>query len=366
MGYYEQRLENDLAKIKNALIGIADKVETALKHAVDSMLSGNDALAYDTVLGDRRINRLVMQLDDMCLGFIALHLPAAGHLRFIASSMRLAILLERIGDYSATICREAVQLPQPPEGTIAQAVALLANNSRHALHQAIAAFRQNNLALAHTTMQLSTQAERTFDQAIEALNKDYILDRQSLFYLLLALSMLVRVAAQAKNICEETIFINTGKSKPAKRYTILFVDEDNSCLSQIAEAITRKKFSGCGTYSSAGRNAADHLDLNMVKFLEGKGIQMAKAQPKNLDSLAYQSGEYYLIISLQGPVKSYMKQVPFHSIALEWNLGVPQKTSKDDSAGNQHHIEDLYRTLGLLTTDLMDTLCGEDIVCYEG
>jgi len=365
MGYYEKRLEHDLTEIKNALLDIAGKVELALKNAVDSLLSGNETLAYETVLGDRLINRLVKQLDEMCLGFIALHLPAAGHLRFIASTMRLAILLERIGDYSATVCRESVQLPKPPDGILAQVVASLANDSRHALSQAISAFRQSNLELAHTTMRLSTQAERTFDQAIEALTKDHMLGKKCLFNLLLALSMLLRVAAQAKNICEETIFVNTGQGKPAKLYNILFVDEDNSCLSQMAEALTRKNFSGCGAYASAGRKAAEHLDLNMVNFLESKGVSMAEAHPKDLASLAYQSGEFYLIISLQGPVKSYMTHVPFHSIALEWDLGAPHKAAQEESEEGNHRIEEMYRTIGLLTTDLMDTLCGGDIACCE-
>ncbi len=366
MGYYEKRLENDLTKIKNALVEIAGEVQIALKNAVASMLDGNEKLAYETVLGDRPINRQVKHLDRMCLGFIALHLPAAGHLRFIASTMRLAILLERIGDYSATICREAVQLPKPPEGVLAEAVKLLANDSQQALSQAISAFRQSNLELAKNTMQFSKHAERTFDQAMEVLVKDHTLERKCQFNLLLALSMLLRVAAQAKNICEETVFVNTGQGKPAKLYNILYLDEDNSCLSQMAEAITRKKFSGCGTYASAGRKSAGFLDQDMVKFLENKGVDMAHAKPKDLDSLAYQSGEFYLIISLQGPVKSYMEEVPFHSIALEWDLKAPQNMPHKENDAASYRIEEMYRTISLLTTDLMEKLCGDDINCCEG
>ncbi len=366
MAYYEQRLEHDLAKLKTALDDIADKVEVALNDAVDALLSGNETLAYETVIGDRLINRLVTKLDNDCLGFIALHLPAAGHLRFIASTMRIAILLERIGDYSSTICREAVQLPQPPEGVLAQVVASLAHDARHALQQAIVAFRTSDLELAHTTMRLASETERTFDQAIVALTKDEALERKSLLNLLLALSQLVRVASQAKNMCEETVFINTGQSKPAKQYNILYIDEENSCFSQMAEALTRKKFSGYGIFTSAGRTPAGKLDPGMVTFLEGKGVSMANAQPKPLDSLAYQTGEYNLVISLQGPVKSYMEQVPFHSIALEWDPGLPPKATQDDSGNDIQRMEDMYRTIGILVTELMEKLFGDDLVISEG
>src|SRR6185295_8157067 len=49
-----------------------------------------------------------------------------------------------------------------------------------------------------------------------------------------------RVADQAKNICEETLYMCTGeymKHKGAEVLRILFVDENNSCRSQMAEGI---------------------------------------------------------------------------------------------------------------------------------
>ena len=62
-------------------------------------------------------------------------------------------------------------------------------------------------------------------------------------------TQLKRVADQAKNVCEETVFAATGDTKTPKIYNILFLDEDNSCLSQMAAAIARKNFPGSGVYT---------------------------------------------------------------------------------------------------------------------
>jgi phosphate transport system protein len=108
MTHYEQRLERDLSRIKQHLASLAESIEAAVEDAVHALLTGNGKLANTTVLGDQSINRASRALDRMCHGFIALHLPSAGHLRLVSSIIRGNLSLERIGDYAVTICREVV------------------------------------------------------------------------------------------------------------------------------------------------------------------------------------------------------------------------------------------------------------------
>ena len=52
-----------------------------------------------------------------------------------------------------------------------------------------------------------------------------------------------RVSDQAKNICEEVLYMCTGeysKHTGAEVLRILFVDEHNSCRSQMAEAVAQR------------------------------------------------------------------------------------------------------------------------------
>ena len=93
MSHYEARLESDLDQIRKDLAVIADQVQKALKDAVHAVMSGSPERASDCILGDLPINRAVRKLDKTCYGFIALHLPSAGHLRWISSVMRINIAL---------------------------------------------------------------------------------------------------------------------------------------------------------------------------------------------------------------------------------------------------------------------------------
>jgi len=363
MSHYEKRLEADLWKIRDSLSTISSQIESALKNAIQALLSGDDKLAYSVMLGDRPINRAVRRLDKMCHSFIALHLPSAGHLRFISSVMRVGIALERIGDYSVTICRQAVQLVRPPHEILARELELMADQARQILNKALTAFLTSNADMAKTTISMCDQTARIFDAAFESLaNSEGDWTKKELFALLVVCNMLLRVSDQAKNLCEETIFAVTGESKDPGVYRILFIDEDNSCLGQMAEAIARKNFPHCGEFSSAGRVAAGALNPHLVPFMEKRGIDMSAAAPKQLNTDPSFLGLHYVIVSLQGPVKSYMQAVPFHSIAQEWEVGEPPAPDATPEEAEEA-LESIYREIAPLVHDLIEKLRGVKAPC---
>ena len=120
MSHYEERLEQDLAGIRERISDIASRVETALEDSMKALLEGDRHIANMTVLRDNRINRISRRVDGQCHAFIAKHIPGAGHLRWISSVIRLNVVLERVGDYAVTISRESLQLSRsrgsPPPG----------------------------------------------------------------------------------------------------------------------------------------------------------------------------------------------------------------------------------------------------------
>lgn len=359
MSHYEERLERDLNRIKQQLALVAGLVEDSLGDAIHALLTGNDKLAYATVLGDQAINRASRALDRMCHGFIALHLPSAGHLRLMSAIIRTNLALERLGDYSVTICRESVQLSDRPEGMVARELELMAGDSRQMLKQAVAAFTDANADQAKATMGMADQVERTFDSVFtDLVGEGDQLAVKDLFAYLVVFNMLERISDQAKNICEETVFSVTGEAKAAKIYRILFVDEDNSALGPMAEAIARKTFPESGNYFSAGRQAAAAVDPKMIDLLQERGIEFGNRTPKTLDLSRQQLSDCHVIVSLQGSAKSYLEAVPFHTTLLDWDVGALPGDLPNDQARQRY--EALYREIAVQVSNLMTTLRGEE------
>jgi len=354
MTHLEARMEKDLSRIRGEIRALASQAETAIKNAIHALQTGDRALAYATVLGDHAINQMMRNVDHLCHTFIAVHLPSAGPLRLLSSVIRANIELERIADYAVTIARESVQLSAPPQGHLAREIDRVAGETLLMLSQSITAFNDLNAEMARSTMAIGDQIEMNMDNVYAELMQN---DRQQAIKDLLAIfvvfTQIKRVADQAKNLCEETVFAVTGEQKGPKVFNILFVDQDNSLLSQMAVAIARNSYPKSGRYSGGGREPAAALNPTLVKFLENRGIDTRGVRPAGLDLTHRELASQHVIVSLQGPVSGYLPEIPFHTVALQWDLGDFPKE------GGEVQVEELYRELAALIRDLMESLRGD-------
>ncbi len=359
MAHYEERLEKDLSHIRQQVAKLSARALEALRNALQAVTTGNEKLAYITILGDGRINRAHRDLDSQCYRFIALHLPSAGHLRLISSIIRTNLQLERLGDYAVTIAREAVQLSRPPDGLIGRELDIVSKDALIMLEQSLAAFNEANEDQAKANMHMADNVEGTLDgvysDLMKAADATQIKDLLAIF---VVFNMVKRITDQAKNICEETVFSVTGKPKKSAQHEILFVDEDNSCLGPMAEAIARKTYPDAARYSSAGRQAAAAYDEGMMRFMADKDLTVPATGPRTLEADSEALARYFVIVSLMGPVDTYVKELPFHTSALEWDVGSAPLGLTSEEADRR--FQELYREIVMQLRDLIEALTGEE------
>ncbi len=153
MSHLEERMETDLNYIRDWLWKLGDDVEDALRNAKKILLLRDADQAYDIILGDHPINRDSRQCDRLCHTFIARYLPGAGALREMASTIRVNVTLERMGDYAVTICREALQLEAPLPEKFSSRIDALADDSIEIMSESRKAFREGNAERAIALMQ---------------------------------------------------------------------------------------------------------------------------------------------------------------------------------------------------------------------
>ncbi len=348
--HYEERLQKDLAWIRDLVGIIGTAIISALDDAVQSVKKLDKDLAATTVLGDYTINRQTRELDRLCHAFVARHLPSAGHLRYVSAVLRLSIALERIGDYAATISRTTEQLSCEPPPVVNRDMEMMSEHARRWLSEALRSFNTRDLALAQSTLTAATKFSRYFDRVFADLvteGDQHSRPVNDLFSMMATFNRLERVIHQAKNICEETIFVTTGKTKGEKTFNILFVDERNDGLSQLAEHFTRKVFPQSGRYRSCGWAPAEELDPRFRKFAPTVGVDLDNAWPTPLISLVEQLDDYQFVVGFTAEARARLGKVPFHTTVLIWDLGA----SADP--------ETLYRALAPRVRELMETLRGE-------
>ena len=348
--YYDVRLERDLGEIRDQVSQTAGLVAKAIRLSVDALERRDNQLAYQTIVGDNPINRAVEECDRACHQFVARHLPAAGHLRFISSVMRLNVGLERVGDYAVTVCRVVVKLNEEMDHETLERIKVIAVGSTEMFEQAIAAFVAGNAELARGTIAYESQIDRSYGAALKHILATGIESSSNvadLYGKLVILSALERISDQAKNICELTVFAETGETKQRKPVPVYFVDRDNSGLAPMAVSIARKAFPDHGVYTAASHSVSSEIDHEVVAEMERLGHNPRTVPRVLLSELVSNMSSKAVIVLLDGEPGDDIGEVPFNASVLRWPLS------------REGGFEQLYRTMTAEIGDLMTTLRGE-------
>jgi len=167
-----------------------------------------------------------------------------------------------------------------------------------------------------------------------------------------------RVSDQAKNICEETLYMITGeyqKHAGGDTWRVLFVDEHNACRSLMAEGIANSLGQPKFVFASAGLQPSAP-DPRTVEFLKGKGIDISRAAPRSVENVP--NLESYQIIVALAPEARRTFPVKTKSICLDWSIPDPSQASGSPEEIKKAY-EDAYQKLHPQIQDLIEGILGD-------
>ena len=317
MSIYEARLQADLEAIGRRVDAVAGLVVGSVESAIEAFVSGDHLRSYRIGLEDKAINRETRAIDSMCHEFVARHFPAAGHLRFVSSVLRLDVALERIGDYAVNIARRSVLLKARPSEQSRKVVDAIGASAVGLLQESVTAWSERDVEAANSLIRRSRSFTQTHERRLNSLLKDD--DPDLRFVVHDVLYNLIRVGSQARNLCEETIFTTTGQSKEPKVYKVLFVGEKNARLSLLAEAFANKAFPNSGQYASAGWAPAEAAAPDLAALAAGAGIDVDGAAPRDLAEELPRLGDYHVIVGLRPGALEHLGDVPYRTVFLQWD-----------------------------------------------
>lgn len=357
MTQYEARLMSDLDEIRQEVQRVGSWVAENVRDAVHSLTRFDRARANQTILRDRAVNKRVEELDHLCHVFVIRHLPSAGHLRFVSSVLRLNVALERIGDYAVTICRETLRLDNPLPDELVQDFEVLGQQVLMALRSAMTAFVDGDLEQAAVGRGAARQSNSTFRKVVSdliAYGDTPEAHTSDLFSLMVASRVLKRVGDQAENVAEQTSFVVTGEAKGPKHYRILFVDQDNSLLSLMAEAFAREVFPDDGRFLSCGISPAETFDRGLVEFLASRGVDV-EGHPSGLTEVLDRAAEHFhIIVGIGVDPADTMDHVPFRTVVIHWDAQ-PLQAAGAGLEGRERY-QALSRAVADEVTGLVETL----------
>jgi len=200
----------ELEELKKNLLKMAAWVEEAISQAVQSLVKRDSELAKKTFAGENRINRLEIEIDEMCLKLLALRQPMAADLRFITAAMKIITDLERIGDQAVNIAERAISLNEEPQLKPYIDIPRMAEIAQSMVKGVLDAFVNRDSKLARLVCERDDLVDGLNDQVFRELLTYMISDPKTItraVHLMIVCRCLERIADHATNIAEDVIFM---------------------------------------------------------------------------------------------------------------------------------------------------------------
>lgn len=208
-----EHLDNLLSGLKTEIIVLEEMVRQATLNSVDALMKNNLELSAKVYKNDKLINEKRFEIENECLITIATQQPMARDLRVLASILEIVTELERIGDYAKGIAKINRQIG---EKDILPAVELLPEMAAIAadmMQKAVRAFFEGDVETARNIPNLDDRVDEIFNLIYRGLVDQMLNDPNSIHvanHLQWAAHNLERMADRVTNICERTIFVETG------------------------------------------------------------------------------------------------------------------------------------------------------------
>lgn len=356
-------LQQDIAEIQGKVRAMGELAETALKVSLQALLERNRQKAYAVIVRDQRIDQLEKEIDHLCLEFLVRQQPAGRHLRFAYATIKINAELERIGDYAESIARQVLKIadlevvPAPEKFTEIAQVAI------SMLQAAVDAFLRQDAELARRTMVVEERVDRMrgeLNRFLLSSEREGRIPLAALTPLLTIARRFERVSDQAKNVCEETLYMCTGEywkhlGGPGP-LRILLVDGDHGLRSRTAAALGQGLGLAGLKFESAGLEPRP-LEDRARAWMQARGLAGGDEPPRAAREALEQPG-LAVVVALEPAVRAVFPAPPTPVVALEWTVPDPARLEQEGTSW-EDACEQLYQTLRLHVQELARALVGE-------
>ena len=363
--HLEESLQRDIDRICDKVLHMSLLAEKMLKDCIKAYVDNDRKLAYAVILRDQYIDEKEKEIDRLCLEFIIRQQPIAKNLRFAYTTIKINLEIERVGDHAESIARHFLKMREAPIDSFKDRIVELANLSIDMFHDSIVAFIQQDISLAKKCIAI----EDTVDALRTELTNQFIIEFNenkypfmSLYPQLIIIRRLERIADLAQDICTEVLYMCTGefaKHPGTEAFRILFVDDFNSCQSQIAEAIALSFRQPKFIFNSAGISPRP-IDRSTIDFMKSKGFDLSRIAPKAIHQVP-NLDHYQVIVILSKNCRQHFPEQSSKVIIIEWPV-----ENLVDTEGSKDQLFKYYdETFGFLQSqikDLVDAIIGTETI----
>jgi len=216
-GHTLKAFDQDLAQLRELIIDMGSFAEAAIEEAMRCLIDRDVAAAAELVEADEQLDELEAEAERRIVEVIALRAPMADDLREVVAALKIAGVVERIGDYAKNIARRVRRIPPSRELEPLSLLPQMARMASEMVHDVLRAFVERDAQKARAVCARDDALDDFYDSIFRTLLTYMMEDPQNIgpsTSLLFVAKNLERIGDHATNIAEMVYYAATGEKLP--------------------------------------------------------------------------------------------------------------------------------------------------------
>jgi phosphate transport system protein len=209
--------DEDIGRLRGLISQMGGLAEQAIVDAMTALQRNDTALAKQVRQQDKVIDAIEADVEKLAVRIIALRAPLADDLREVVAALKIASVVERIGDYAKNIAKRVPMIHGGADNERIEPVSVLpamAELAGEMVHDVLDAFSARDPAAALAVCRRDTALDDFYDSIFRVL-VTYMVENpktiSEVAHLLFVAKNLERIGDHATNVAEMVYFAATGK-----------------------------------------------------------------------------------------------------------------------------------------------------------
>ncbi len=205
--------DDDIGQLRGLIAEMGGLAEQAIRAAIEALQRYDLEAAARIVADDKKIDALEMQVEQLAVRIIALRAPMAVDLREVVAALKIAGVVERIGDYAKNIAKRVPLIDSHGEIEPLSVLPAMATLAAALVHDVLDAFAARDAEAAVSVCERDKAVDDFYNSLFRVLVTHMMENPKTIgqvAHLLFIAKNLERVGDHATNVAEMVYYAATG------------------------------------------------------------------------------------------------------------------------------------------------------------
>ncbi|WOK37321.1 phosphate signaling complex protein PhoU [Sphingomonas sp. C3-2] len=205
--------DEDIGKLRGLISQMGGYAEESINGAIEALVKRDDESARRIVAADRKIDALEVEIERLAVRVIALRAPMADDLREMVAAIKIAGVIERIGDYAKNIAKRVPLIENHRSIEPVSLIPAMARTATEMVHDVLDAFAARDAKKAAEVVERDHIVDDFYNSIFRTL-VTFMMENPKIIgeaaHLLFVAKNLERIGDHATNVAEMVYYAATG------------------------------------------------------------------------------------------------------------------------------------------------------------